>query len=308
MKSLTKRKVKLSIYLKNNWLLYAMLFLPFAYYIIFKYGSMFGLIIAFKDYNMFLGVRDSEFVGLANFVDIFRRPGFFRAVRNTLILNGVDLILGFPLPIILALLLDEIRNMSFKKATQTIIYIPHFLSWVIVGGIMMQVFATNSGAINIFLKRLGITPIPFLTDEIWWIFTYFIRGVWQGIGWGAIIYMAAISGIDPVLYEAAKIDGCNKIKMIIHITIPSIMTTIVILLLLRIGKLASIGFEKPFILGNSLVNNVSDVLSTYVYRIGIQNSQFSTATTVGLFQSIINFILIISANYFSKAVGEEGIW
>ncbi|MDR1092316.1 MAG: ABC transporter permease subunit [Prevotella sp.] len=223
-------------------------------------------------------------------------------------LNLLDLVLGFPAPVILALMLNELANGLFKRVTQTILYLPHFISWVIISGMVYQVFATNSGIINAFLSSIKLTKIPFLTVNGWWIFTYFIVGLWQTIGWSAIIYMAAITAIDQEIYEAARVDGCSRMRMMWRITLPCISTTIVIMFILRIGQMAAIGFEKPLMLGNPTVYHVSDVLSTFVYRVGIVNSRFSVATAVGLFQSVINFFLVIGANELSKKLTGDSVW
>ena len=224
-----------------------------------------------------------------------------------LVLNVLGLVLGFPLPIVLALFLNEIRSKNFKKVIQTIIYLPHFISWVIVGGMMYQIFA-SSGLINSVITRLGIGPVPFLSTNGWWIFTYFIVGIWKNLGWNTIIYLSAMTGIDQEIYEAARVDGCSRFRMMISITVPCIMETVVIMLILAIGGLASIGFEQPYVMQNSVVMDVADVVSTYVYRVGLQQGKFSIGTAVGLAQSVINFILVMSANAISKRVSGKGIW
>lgn len=296
------------IYFKNHVLLYVMLLLPIAYYIIFHYVPMYGLTIAFKDYNMFQGITKSPWVGFDVFKEIFRMPEFFKSIRNTLVLNVLNLILGFPAPVILALMLNELANGKFKKGVQTVLYLPHFISWVIIGGMMYQIFSTTTGMVNIAIKALTGTTVPFLTDNGWWIFTYFIISVWQNIGWGAIIYMSAITGISADIYEAAKVDGCSRFRMMWNITLPNILGTIMIMLILQIGGMASIGFEQPLMLGNATVKEVSDVISTFVYRVGLQNSRFNVATAIGLFQSVINFALVIGANNLSKKLTDQAIW
>ena len=295
-------------FVRRHYLLYLMLLLPLIYYSLFQYGPMAGLVIAFKDYNMFRGMFASEWVGLEVFREVMRMPEFLRSIRNTLTLNFLSLILGFPAPIILALMLNELANGMFKKVVQTVLYLPHFISWVIIGGMVYQVFATHSGVVNSMLTSIGLPRIPFLTDGAWWVFTYFIIGVWQSIGWGAIIYMSAITSVDQEIYEAARVDGCSRFKMMLKITLPCISTTIVIMFILRVGQMAVIGFEKPLMLGNAMVYRVSDVLSTFVYRVGISNSRFSVATAVGLFQSAINFFLVVGANSLSKRVTGDSIW
>lgn len=295
------------VYMVNHWMLYAMLLLPVVYYFLFHYRPLPGLAIAFKNYNMFQGIWASPWVGLKYFKQVFQFETFWISVRNMLVLNVLGLVLGFPLPIVLALFLNEIRSKNFKKVIQTIIYLPHFISWVIVGGMMYQIFA-SSGLINSVITRLGIGPIPFLSTNGWWIFTYFIVGIWKNLGWNTIIYLSAMTGIDQEIYEAARVDGCSRFRMMISITVPCIMETVVIMLILAIGGLASIGFEQPYVMQNSVVMDVADVVSTYVYRVGLQQGKFSIGTAVGLAQSVINFILVMSANAISKRVSGKGIW
>jgi putative aldouronate transport system permease protein len=302
------RRQKTWFYFRNHYILYLMLVPVIAYYIIFHYVPMGGLVIAFKDYNMFRGMLASEWVGLDNFKEIFRLPEFFRSIRNTLVLNVLSLVLGFPAPIILALMLNELKTNLFKKAVQTLLYLPHFISWVVVGGMMYQIFSSTTGMVNQAIKAISGSTIPFLTNPGWWIATYFVVSVWHGIGWGAIIYLSAITGVDAEIYEAAKVDGCGRIRTIFSITLPNIMGTVMIMLILRIGGIASIGFEQPLSLSNDTVREVGDVISTYVYRIGIQNNRFSISTAVGLFQSVINFILVVAANQTSKKLTEQSIW
>lgn len=294
-------------YVRVHWMLYAMLMLPVVYYFLFHYRPLPGLAIAFKDYNMFKGIWESDWVGLKYFRQVFRFDTFWFSVRNMLVLNVLGLLLGFPAPIILALFLNEIRNRKFKKTVQTVLYLPHFISWVIVSGMMYQLFA-SSGLINTVVKALGGTAIPFLSSNGWWIFTYFIVGLWKGIGWNTIIYLSAMTGIDQEIYEAARVDGCSRFRMMVSITVPCIMETIVIMLILAIGGLASIGFEQPFAMQNSVVMEVSDVVSTYVYRVGLQQGKFSIGTAVGLAQSVINFFLVVGANTISKRLTGKGIW
>ena len=269
---------------------------------------MSGLVIAFKNYSIFKGIWGSEWAGMDVFKEIFRMPEFSRSIRNTLILNVLDLVLGFPAPIILALMLNELVNGKFKKVIQTIIYMPHFLSWVIIGGMTYQIFATNNGLINIVLNGLIGVKIPFLTNNYWWIFTYFVIGIWQSIGFSAIIYMAAISSIDQEIYEAARVDGCSRFRMMWQITLPCIASTVVIMFILKVGSMASIGFEKPLMLGNPTVYSVSDVLSTFVYRVGVVNGRFSIGTAIGFVQSVVNFFLVICANMLSNRISGESLW
>ena len=295
-------------YLRQHWLLYAMLALPVAYYILFHYVPMAGISIAFKNYSIFRGVWSSPWTGWQNFEKLFSIAEFSRAIRNTLVLNILNLVFGFPAPIILALMLNELSGRTFKKITQTVLYLPHFLSWVIIGGLVTTLFATNSGVINRGLAAFGISPVPWLSENGWWVFMYTFVSVWQSIGWGAIIYLSAITGIDEEMYEAARIDGCSRFKMMYKITLPSIRSTIVIMLILKVGGMMSIGFEQPQMLKNSMVNDVADVVSTFIYRYGLENGKYSLSTAAGLIQSVINFALVISANTISNRISDEGIW
>ena len=233
---------------------------------------------------------------------------FYRTVRNTFLLNFLDLLFGFPFPIILALALNEVRIKWFRKVSQSILYVPYFLSWIVIGGIVYQMFATNTGMFNNVLKLIGVAPIPFLTDGKNWLVLYTLVGIWQSAGWGMIIYMAAITGINSELYDAVKVDGANRLQAIIHVTIPGIKPTIVTMLIMSIGRLASIGFDRPFVMGNSLVLDYSDVISTFVYRIGIQSAKYNVAAAVGLFQSVINIALLLSADRISKKINDQGIF
>lgn len=296
------------LYLKNNYILYLFLVLPIIYFVLFKYVSMYGVAIAFQDYNIFKGISGSKFVGFDIFEKIFGMEEFKKALKNTIVLNLLDLIMGFPAPILLAIILNEIRFKYFKKISQTILYMPYFLSWVIVGGIALQILAPQSGIINIFLKSIGISPIPFLNDSGYWIWTYVIIGVWHGVGWNTIIYLASITGINNELYEAAVVDGAGRLRKIWHITLPGIKPTIVIMLILAMGRIMSVGFDRPYVLGNSLVYSVSDVISTYVYRIGIQGGQLNIATAVGLFQSVVGLIFLLLTNFIAERLGEQGVW
>ncbi|WP_251206665.1 ABC transporter permease [Acetatifactor aquisgranensis] len=294
-------------YLRRHWIFYAMLALPVLYYYLFCYRAMPGVVIAFKNFNMFKGIWDSPWVGLEYFKRVADSKNFWLAVRNMMTLNILGLVLGFPLPIILALFLNEINQVLFKKTVQTILYLPHFISWSVVGGMMYQIFA-SSGLINTIIKGLGGQAVQFLSNNGWWIFTYFIVGVWKSIGWNTIIYLSAMTGIDQEIYEAARVDGCSRFRMMTAITVPCIKDTVAIMLILAVGGLASIGFEQPFVMQNSTVMEVADVVSTFVYRVGLEQANFSIGTAVGLAQSVINFILVLSANAISKRVSGNGIW
>ncbi|GAA4876236.1 sugar ABC transporter permease [Paenibacillus vulneris] len=294
--------------LVRDWQLYILLVLPMLYFLIFKYVPMLGVIIAFKDYNIFKGILGSSWVGLETFREVFKMQGFYLALRNTFTLNLLDLLVSFPIPILLAILLNELRIQWFKKGAQMVLYLPHFISWVIIGGMAVQLLATNTGIVNSVLKSLNLEAIPFLTEPVYWVFTYLGIGIWQSAGWGTIIYLAALTGINKELYEAADVDGASRIQKIWHITLPGIKPTIIILLIINIGHMASIGFDRPFVLSNPLVTDVSEVISTYVYKIGIQSARYTIATAIGLFQAVVGLIFLLTADYVSRKVNDQGIW
>ncbi len=289
-----------------KWI-YLMLLPVMAYYIIFKYIPMYGITIAFKDYNVFKGVLESPWCGLDVFEKILRNKNFWEAIKNTLLLNVLTLLVSFPLTIIVSLMLNEVISTRFKKVTQSILYLPHFISWVVVAGIATNLFSMQGGTVNHILNTLGIESVPFLSDNAWWVFTYVICNVWKEIGWGTIIYLAALTGVDESLYEAAYLDGASKFQRLIYITLPSIKSVIVTMLILQISKMMTIGLDAPLLLGNKKVMGVSEVISTYTYRLGIERAKYSDSTAIGLFQSVINIIILFVADKFAKAVGEDGI-
>ena len=295
---------------KRDWRLYAMLAIPLIWYLLFCYKPMIGVMIAFQKYSLVKGMWGSKFVGLKNFEFVMGLRDFPLALKNTLYLNLLGLIMGFPVPIILAIMLNEIRSKGIKRVSQTLLYLPHFLSWIIIGGMVLKIFAPTTGVVNATLLKWGLIDknIPFLTDGPTWQMTYTLVGVWQNMGWGTILYLSAITGINMELFEAAKIDGANKLQQIWHVTLPGIRSTIVVLLILNIGQMMNISFDRPYILGNTLVQDYCDVLSTFVYRTGITNAKFDRATAIGLFQSVVGLILISGANFITKKMGEDGIW
>ncbi|MDN4605744.1 ABC transporter permease subunit [Paenibacillus sp. F6_3S_P_1C] len=294
-------------YLKRYWQLYALISLPLIYFLIFRYGPMYGVQIAFKDFNLFQGINGSEWIGFDAFREVFGMRDFYTTLRNTFMLNFLDLIVSFPAPILLAIMLYEVRFKWFKKISQTILYIPHFISWVIIGGIVYQLFGNQSGMVNGVLESMGLNSIPFLTEKNPWLVTYLFTGVWQSAGWGTILYLAALTGVNKELFEAAEIDGASRLKRIWHITLPSIKPTIVTLLILNLGHMVSIGFDRPYIIGNTAVREYSDVLSTFVYRVGLESGQYTLATVVGLFQAVVGLIFVLGSNYISKKATGEGI-
>nr|WP_284446327.1 ABC transporter permease subunit [Paenibacillus hunanensis] len=293
--------------MRRYWQLYFLLILPLAYFAIFKYGPMYGVQIAFKDFNFFQGINGSEWIGWDGFREVFQNQDFYRTLRNTLMLNILDLIVSFPAPLILAIMLYEVKALWFKKLSQTILYIPHFISWVIIGGIVYQVFGTQSGFINNLWVSMGFQPIPFLTDPNYWLITYLLTGVWQSAGWGTILYLAALTGINKELYEAAEVDGATRMRRIWHITLPGLRPTIITLLIINLGNMVTIGFERPYVIGNVAVQEYSDVLSTFVYRIGLESGQYTLATVVGLFQAVVGLIFVLGANFAAKKTTGEGI-
>lgn len=292
---------------RDRWL-YIFLIPVAAYYLIFKFGPMYGALIAFKDYKISDGIWGSAWVGLKHFERVFRSPDFLLILKNTLLLNIYSVIFAFPIPILLAILLNEIKNAAFKRVSQSILYLPHFISWVVLAGIFIGMLSPSTGVVNAIIRTLGGEPVYFMADTFWWPVMFVISGIWQGAGWGTIIFLAAITGIDAELFEAAKIDGAGKLKQITNITLPCIKGTIVIMLILRMGSMMDIGFEHIFLLSNSAVRQVSDVISTYVYRLGIEGAQYSYTTAIGLFQSLVSMVLLFSTNKISQAMGETGLW
>ncbi len=287
-----------------------MLLLPIlAFYILFRYIPMYGLIIAFKDFRFVDGILGSQWVGLQHFERMFRSEQFFRIVWNTFILNVYQLVFQFPVPIALAILLNEMRKKYLKRTVQSLLYVPHFISWVVLGGILIAILSPSTGIINIILQRVfGIEPIFFMADRFWWVVVFIASGIWKTAGWGTILYLAAITNIDPQLYEAAIIDGANKWRQIWHITIPGISGTIGILLILNVGGFLEISFEHIFMLQNQRVMRVADVIPTFVYRAGLQGAQFSYTTGVGFFQSFVGLFLIWTVNRIIKKTGGMGLF
>jgi putative aldouronate transport system permease protein len=289
-------------------MLYLMLLLPMVFFAVFRYVPMTNIVIAFKDYNIFRGVWDSPWVGGKWFNQAFHSRDFYFALRNTLVLNFLDLVVGFPAPVILAILLNELPFRQYKKLTQTLVYLPHFLSWIIISGIAVQLFAPGGGIVNIALSKISLGPVNFLMENNLWIGTYVGLGVWKEMGWGTIIYLAAITGINPELYEAAEVDGAGRWRKIWHVTLPCIRPTIVVLLIMNLGRILGSEFDRPYTMANPMVMQVADVISTLVYRVGIRSSQFSLTAAIGLFQSVICVIFLIAANAVARSSGERGIW
>ncbi|MDE7277325.1 MAG: ABC transporter permease subunit [Lachnospiraceae bacterium] len=306
-----QKKQSFGVYMKRYWQLYALLALPLLYLLIFKYVPMIYIQIAFKKYSIVQSVWEMPLAanhGFEYFIKAFKNRDFINALRNTLTLNLLDLVIGFPAPIIFALILNELVFKKFKRVVQTIAYMPHFLSWVIIYGLALQIFAPTTGFLNMILTGLGFDSVPFLNDSAHWVGTYIFLGVWQSFGWNSIVYLAAIAGINSELYEAASVDGAGRFKKMWHITLPGIKPTIVVLLVMNLGNILGSGFDRPFALQNNLVMDVAEVLSTFVYKNGIKGLQFSLTTAVGFFQSIVCVIFLLLANWISRKLGERGIW
>ena len=309
--SAPKERVKWVVYLKRYWQLYVLLFLPMLYLLVFKYVPMKYVLIAFKKYSIVQSIGEMPWAdnhGMQYFIQAFQNKDFVNALRNTIVLNLLDLVIGFPIPIIFALILNELAFKRFKKVVQTIAYMPHFLSWVIIYGLAIQLFTPTSGLVNMFITKLGGQAIPFLNDPGKWVGTYIFLGIWQSFGWNSIIYLAAMAGISPELYEAASVDGAGRFSKMWHITLPGIRGTIVVLLVMALGNIIGSGFDRPFALQNNLVMQNAEVISTFVYKNGIKGLQFSLTTAVGLFQSIVGVVFLLFANWLARKLGERGIW
>lgn len=292
----------------RNWQIYTMILPGVLYFIIFKYIPFGGSVIAFQDYNVFQGITGSKFVGLKHFENLFTYPEFYRILRNTLLISIYKLVFGFPAPIILALLLNEVKQMFFKRTIQTIIYLPHFLSWVIVGGLVINLLSPNYGVVNEIIKAMGKEPIFFMQEPSYFRTILVTSGIWKEVGWSTIIYLAALAGINPELYEAAEVDGAGRFRQAMSITLPSMLPTIVILLLLRIGDILDLGFEQVYMFLNPLVRETGEIIDTYIYTVGLMGSQFSYTTAIGLFKSVVGFVLIIGANQLSKKLTGNSIY
>lgn len=301
------RKVKKDI-LRDRYL-YLLLIPSFCIMILFRYLPMSGIIIAFKDYTFRKGILGSEWVGLKHFRYIFmQNPDFYKIFFNTLIINIYKLLFYFPAPIILALMINEIVSVKLKRVLQTAVYLPHFVSWVVFGSIAVQFLSPSTGIVNEIIKFFGGEPIFFMTEKSMFRPIVILTEIWKSAGWGTIMYLAALSSIDQQQYEAAKIDGANRLQSILHISLPGISSTIVVLLLLQIGQMMDVGFEQIYVLAKPVIYEVGDVISTYIYRVGIGQGQFSMTTAIGLFQSAVGFILICAANFICKKLFDKNLW
>ncbi|MCL6606051.1 MAG: ABC transporter permease subunit [Paenibacillus sp.] len=294
---------------KKSKYLFLLLTPVLLWYAIFAYGPLYGIQLAFKDFRIIDGIWGSPWVGFKHFEFLFfKSPDFLKILGNTVVISFYHIIFGFPAPIILALLINEIRSGKFKKIAQSLTYLPHFFSWVILSGILITLLSPSTGVVNYLLQIVGLDPIYFLGDPKYFRSTMVISAIWKEVGWGTIIYLAALAGISPDLYEAAVMDGASRWKQTFHITIPSILPIIVLLFILRIGGVLDAGFDQILNLYSPATYSVADVLDTYVYRVGLQNFQFSLTTAVGLFKNVIAFTLVLMTNYFSKKLGQDGLF
>ncbi|MFI3227116.1 MAG: ABC transporter permease subunit [Clostridia bacterium] len=307
LKSIIPLLKSLAFSLKKHWMLYLMLVPFILWYALFMYKPLYGLQIAFKDYNILRGIQASKWVGFEHFIDFLTDPSFWRAFRNTIMISIFDLAFAFPAPIFLAIMINEVRNAHFKKTIQTITYLPHFISVVVIAGLVTN-FLAPSGIINNIIVAFGGNSQYFLIkpEYFWGIFTS--MGIWKGVGFGAVVYIAALAGVDPGLYEAARIDGAGKLKQLWNITLPSILPTIMVMLILKIGQLLSVSYEAIILLYQPATYETADVISTYVYRYGLQGGNYDLATAVGLMNSVIAFVLVYISNKLSKKYSETGIF
>lgn len=302
------KRQSLLLCIKAHPVLYLLLVPGVAYMLLFRYVPMYGIVLAFKEWNVVKGVFGSSWIGLDNFRYLFGSRDFLNVFGNSIWISLIRILWGFPMPILLALMLNEVRNHPFKRTVQTLLYLPHFISWVIIAGIVMNFTSVNNGVINEIIKKFGGVPIAFLQSERYFRSVLVISEIWKGAGWGTIVYLAAISGIDPSLYEAAIVDGANRVQRIRYVTLPSIASTIVVLLIMRTGSILNNGFEQIYMLYSPLVYDVSDVFETYSYRIGLAGGRFSYGTAIGMFQSVVGLILIFTTNTISKRLGQGGMW
>ena len=302
-----------STYMRRYGTLYLLLLLPIVFFIVFRYTPMAYILMAFKKNNIIKPpwqVAWAKNNGFEWFIRAFKDKQFIRALGNTIKLNLLDLVCGFPAPIIMALLLNELAFKRFKKVTQTILYLPHFLSWIIISGLALRLLADNDGLVNILYKQMKGDPnavLPFLSKTNWWLGSYSALAIWKEAGWGTIIYLAALTGISPELYEAAAVDGAGRFRRMWHVTLPGLRPTIIVLLIMRLGSILGSEFDRPLALSNKLVTNASTVISIYVYQKGIQGGQYSLTTAVGLFQSVVGVLFLLGANSLAKRFGERGI-
>lgn len=293
--------------IRHRWL-YVLALPGFLYLIVFKYFPMWGLLIAFKEYNPYAGFWGSEWVGFEHFKELFESRNFYIMLRNTLAINIFGLVFMFPLPIVLALMLNEVRHEAFKRINQSIVYLPHFLSWVVVVSMTFFLLSTDVGIVNKLISEFGGETVTFLSEPKYFWALLTAQNMWKEAGWGTIIFLAAMAGVDPQRYEAAVVDGASRWRQIWHITLPAIRPTIIILLILRLGQMADVGFEQVILMTNPLVTSVSEVFDTYVYSVGILQGKISIGITVGMFKGVVGLVLVVLSNYIVKKIGQEGIY
>ncbi|MGG1518857.1 ABC transporter permease subunit [Paenibacillus oryzisoli] len=304
----TSRRRGFLAYYQRYKVLYLLSIPGIVYFLLFKYIPLSGSVMAFQDYSIFTGIWKSDWVGLANFRRMMEYADFWRILKNTMAIGVYTLVFAFPIPIVLALMMNELRNQLFKRFVQTAVYLPHFLSWIVVGGIVIEILNPTTGVVNSLLKLFGHEPIYFMGEDSFIRTIIVSSSIWRDAGWSTIIYLAAMSGINPDLYEAAQIDGATRWRQTLSITIPSILPTITILFLLQIGNFLDLGFERVFVFLNPLNNAHGDILDTYIYRVGLIQREYSYTTAIGLFKSVIGLVLIVSANMFSKKTTGEGLY
>ncbi len=292
---------------KKHWTLYLMLLPLMIFLLVWNYGPMYGILLAFKDFNVRQGILGSPWVGMKHFKSFFDSPFAYRVIRNTLVINFYNLLVGFPAPILLALLLNEVHNRAFKRTVQTITYMPYFVSVMVVAGMIVD-FTASDGVFGTIAEFFGKTPVNLLGDAKYFRAIYVLSDLWQGLGWNSIIYLSALTAINSELYEAARIDGAGRLRQVLHVTIPGILPTIAILLVLRIGSMMNLGYEKIILLYSGVTYETADVISSFVHRKGIVESNFSFATAVGLFNSVVNFILVVGANRASAKLTDTSLW
>ncbi|WP_438350699.1 ABC transporter permease [Paenibacillus sp. FA6] len=292
----------------REWDLYLLLVPGILFILLFKYTPMYGIIIAFKDFNIFTGFADSPWVGGKHFAKLFTSPDFALVFMNTVIISFLKIAILFPLPIIIALMLNEMRHMLFKRTIQTVIYLPHFLSWVIVSGLFIDLLSTNDGLVNKFLIAMNLESVSFFLDNSVFRSVLITSAGWKETGWSTIVYLAAFTTIDPALFEASKIDGAGRLKQLWHITLPGIAPIIILMFILRLGSILEAGTEQILVMYNPVVYKVSDVIGTYVYRMGLGNQDYSFTTAVGMFEAVISFTLVITGNALSRKYLQRGIW
>lgn len=307
-KTNTKIKTPLKKILKRDKYLLMMVAPCVLYFLIFHYLPMVWNVVAFQDYSIRKGIFGSEWIGLDNFIRFFKSPYAIRVILNTFLLSFMDLVIGFPVPIVFALLLNEVNNRGIKRVVQTFTYLPHFVSVVVVVGMMKIFLSPTDGIINLMIQAFGGTTINFFSEAKWFRWLYVLSNVWQNFGWDSIIYFAAIAGVNPELYEAARVDGAGRWKKMLYVTLPCISPTIIVLLIMRIGWLLSVGFEKIILMYNESTYETADVISTYVYRVGLLNSDFSYGTAIGLFNCLVSLILILLANGLSRKYSETSLF